>query len=215
MHTSSKAWVGSLAAIRIHWSCAVLACAVSIVPTPANAAGPEGSVVVNGVPLASDLVFKLESYYRTPIARGRYWYDTVSGAWGFEGRPIAGQLAPGMHLGGPLRADASNGNTRVFINGRELAMVEVQGLEQVCRTPVRRGRYWVNARGVGSYDGRPPFFNLAECGRRGAAGSGTDCQNYGNGQFNCSSSRTGLGVIGEGAGKGGVFIDGKVISTPN
>jgi hypothetical protein len=34
-------------------------------------------------------------------------------------------------------------------------------------------------------------------------------------KFNCSNSRTGIGMIGEGGGKGAVFVDGKVIMTPN
>lgn len=41
------------------------------------------------------------------------------------------------------------------------------------------------------------------------------CENYGGGQFNCSNQRTGIGMIGEGGGRGAVFVDGKVIMTPN
>jgi hypothetical protein len=79
------------------------------------------------------------------------------------------------------------------------------------------GRYWVLANGVGGFENLPPSFNLAVLcgGNGGGGGSSTRCENYGNGQFNCSNSRTGIGMIGEGGGKGAVFVDGKVLMTPN
>ena len=62
----------------------------------------------------------------------------------------------------------------------------------------------------------PPQFNLAVlCGAKSAGGSSMRCEDYGNGQFNCSNQNTGIGIISEGGGKGAVFIDGKVIMTPN
>ncbi|MEQ1882935.1 MAG: hypothetical protein ABL878_18435, partial [Burkholderiales bacterium] len=62
-------------------------------------------VIVNGEPLADDIVAQLESSYRTTLQPGRYWYDAVSGLWGLERGPTAGQIAPGLKLGGRLRAD--------------------------------------------------------------------------------------------------------------
>jgi len=35
------------------------------------------------------------------------------------------------------------------------------------------------------------------------------------GTFNCSNSRTGVGIISEGGGKAGVSIDGHYVQTPN
>ena len=48
-------------------------------------------------------------------------------------------------LGGPLKANASNGNTRVFINGRQLHVLDVVALQQI--TPRVSGRYWVDCSG--------------------------------------------------------------------
>src|SRR5262245_6296993 len=57
-----------------------------------------------------------------------------------------------------LRADASNGNTKVFINGRKLHVMDVLGLLQL--GPVYPGRYWVDAAGNCGFEGGPAFINL-------------------------------------------------------
>jgi len=143
-------------------------------------------VIVNGRVLSGDTVRDLERAYKTPITPGRYWYDAVSGAWGVEGAPIAGQLMPGLKLGGSLRADASRGTSGVFVNGRELTLAEVLALQQACRSPVERGRYWVNAQGLGGRENGPASFNLAAClppARSGGSSTRTYCDEQGN----CSS----------------------------
>ncbi|HEX6704512.1 MAG TPA: hypothetical protein VF169_07100 [Albitalea sp.] len=173
-------------------------------------------VVVNAVALDKPTRQALERAYGVPLVPGRYWYDPVSGVWGQEGGPAAGQIHPGLRLGGALRRDASRGHTGVIVNGRELHPMDVAALQRCVR--VIPGRYWVLANGVGGIENGPPQFNLAQlCGAAGGGGggSGTRCDNYGNGQFNCSNSRTGIGMISEGGGKGAVFVDGKVLMTPN
>lgn len=142
-------------------------------------------VIVNGQALPVKTVHALERAYRVPIAPGRYWYDRLSGAWGAEGGPIAGQMMPGLSLGGRLQANASRGDSGVFINGRELTAGEVAGLQQACRTSVHRGRYWVNAQGVGGYEGGPAIFNLAACASGSSRGSST--RTYCDDAGNCSS----------------------------
>lgn len=182
----------------------------------AAANGMAGDVVVNRVVLDSATRQALERSYGVPIAPGRYWYDPVSGVWGREGGPAAGQIHPGLRLGGPMWQKASQGNTGVVVNGRELHRLDVAALQRC--TPVIPGRYWVLANGVGGPEHGPATFNLAALcgGRSGAAGgSSTRCDNYGGGQFNCSNSRTGIGMISEGGGRGAVFVDGKVLMTPN
>jgi len=156
--------------------------------------GAEGkapaAIVVNAVPLTADTVKALQRIYPVPIRPGRYWYDPVSGAWGQEGGPIAGQMSSGMRLGGPLRADASRGTSGVFINGRQLTLGEKSYLERTCQTRAVPGRYWVNAHGVGGYERGPAFFNLARCGASSAQsrGGGSSTRTFCNPDGSCTSS---------------------------
>lgn len=172
-------------------------------------------VFVNGVLLEDSTRQALERSYGVPIKPGRYWYDQVSGVWGREGGPAEGQIHPGLRLGGPLKRDASKGATGVIVNGRELHALDVAALQRC--VAVIPGRYWVLANGLGGPEGGPPQFNLAVlCASQArGGGSSTRCDDYGGGQFNCSNPRTGIGMIGEGGGRGAVFVDGKVIMTPN
>jgi hypothetical protein len=188
-----------------------LAVAALLIMTSAFAA----DVFVNGVRLEDSARQALERGYGVPIKPGRYWYDSVSGVWGLEGGPAEGQIHPGLRLGGTLKRDASKGRTGVIVNGRELHALDVAALQRCVRVVL--GRYWVLANGVGGTEGGPAQFNLALLCKNQASGSGssTRCDNYGGGQFNCSNPRTGIGMIGEGGGRGAVFVDGKVIMTPN
>jgi len=172
-------------------------------------------VFVNGVRLEDSTQQALERTYGVPIKPGRYWYGAVSGVWGLEGGPAEGQIHPGLRLGGTLQRDASKGRTGVIVNGRELHALDVAALRR-CVTVIP-GRYWVLPNGLGGPENGPPQFNLAVlCASQGTgSGSSTRCDNYGGGQFNCSNQRTGIGMIGEGGGRGAVFVDGKVIMTPN
>lgn len=181
----------------------------------------DAGVFVNGKPLEDVKRQKMERAYGVPILPGRYWYDPVSGAWGMEGGPTIGQIHPNMAIGGDLRADASKGRTGVFFNGRQLHELDLRALDRCM--PVQPGRYWVHADGDGGREGKSASFNLKQaCGdgrnglRSGDAGrSGARCDDHGNGRYGCANARTGIGVIGEGGGKAGVFVDGKVVSTPN
>jgi hypothetical protein len=167
----------------------VVALAVPVLAQGPRPQAPGSGVIVNGAPVPPGTIADLERIYRTPIAPGRYWYDPVSGAWGREGGPIAGQIFARLRLGGPLRADASNGTSRVFVNGRELTTVEVYGLQRACGTPVYRGRYWVDAQGRGGVEGGAAIFNLAACGQQQGARSsgGSSTRTYCDGAGNCSS----------------------------
>lgn len=121
--------------------------------------GPaQGSVIINGVRLSDDKVKELEKQYRIRILPGDYWYDKMCGAWGFRGGPSVGLIPPSLDLGGLLQSNASNGNTGVFINGRELHILDVVALQQI--TPVYQGRYWVDAQGNIGLEGGPALTNL-------------------------------------------------------
>ena len=161
----------------------------------AHGAAP-AEVIVNGIALKSEQVNFLQQQYSVRVLPGRYWYDAVSGVWGVEGGPTRGQIYPGLELGGRLRADASQGNTGVFVNGRELHPNDVTALQRC--TPVYRGRYWVNAQGIGGMEGGPPMFNLvALCNAQRQTSSGRTWHN-GDGSWSYRNDATGTSVISDG-----------------
>jgi hypothetical protein len=123
---------------------------------PATALADQPGIVVNGQPLSMQEVLD----YGVDVPPGRYWYDQVSGLWGAEGGPSVGQITPGLPLGGTLEVDASSGSTGVFINGREIHMLELLELQQLFGE-VPLGRYWLGADGVGGLEGGPATFSLA------------------------------------------------------
>jgi hypothetical protein len=116
------------------------------------------SVIINGVPLSDALINSAERTWGA-LADGAYWYDPICGAWGMQGGPCVGYCTPGLQLGGPLRANASNGQTGLLINGRELPLVELpfwQGLG--LSAP---GHYWLDATGNYGVQGGVAWGNLA------------------------------------------------------
>lgn len=158
--------------------------------------GDNSRVIVNSVRLSADKIRLLERQYHVRVRDGRYWYDSFSGAWGFEGGPTVGLIHPGLALGGSLKANASGGTTGVFINGRELHPYDVAGLQRC--TSVYRGRYWVNAQGIGGVQGGPPLFNLAAlCAPRQSSGSKSSRTWFNaDGSWSHHSDITGISMIG-------------------
>jgi hypothetical protein len=130
---------------------------LSAAATPSLAAQTR-QVTVNRVRLTDQQVKTFEQRWRIQVNDGKYWYDKVSGAWGMDGGPTAGWIMPGLDLGGPLPADASAGSTGVFINGRELHVMDVAALMRL--GPVYQGRWWVDAQGTFGLEGGPPMGNL-------------------------------------------------------
>jgi hypothetical protein len=131
---------------------------------PASSSAGPREVIVNGTRLSDETVAQLERAFRVRILDGRYWYDRLCGAWGLDGGPTAGLIPAGLDLGGPLKANASRGNTGVVVNGRELPIEDVLQLQQV--TVVAQGRYWLDAAGNVGYEGRPgAILNLVQLSR--------------------------------------------------
>jgi hypothetical protein len=153
-------------------------------------AAQQRQVIVNRTQISDQAVRSYEQRWNIRIQDGSYWYDRMSGAWGLEGGPTAGWIAPGLDLGGPLRADASGGNTGVFINGRELHLIDVQALMQIVQ--VQRGRWWVDARGNFGPEGGPVWGNLVLLAQqRGKAGGNwstysSDGHSFIGGDGNCT-----------------------------
>ena len=156
-------------------------------------------VVVNDVVLSNRTVQQLEFAFSTKIQPDAYWYDSVSGLWGRQGGPSIGQLPPHLKLGGPLRADASLGNTGVFVNGRQLHQTEVQALIQRFGS-VTPGRYWMNASFVGGFENGPAVFDL-RARQRGPAGY--------------NRQTLGGGLMSDGACAGYLHPDGPTVMTGN
>jgi len=153
----------------------------------------QGAIVVNGRALSAETVRQLQQIYPVAISPGRYWYDPISGAWGREGEPIAGQMLAGLSLGGPLQASASRGNSGVFINGRQLTDGEKAYIERLCLTPVAPARYWIMASGIGGFEGGPAFFNLAQCpGAQQNSGPRSMSRTYCDANGACTST----GILG-------------------
>jgi hypothetical protein len=145
---------------------------VGALPPSGFADGSSQNIYVNGVKLDRTTIRSLEVYYGVQMRSGRYWYDKVSGLWGLEGGPSMGQIMPALNVGGSLKVHASGGTTGVFINGRELHPLEVRYLMSIFGQVIP-GRYWLNAQGIGGFEGGPPMFNL----NTNAFGSGSG-QNY-------------------------------------
>jgi hypothetical protein len=127
------------------------------------------SVFINGVRLSDEQLHSIDQTYRVSVPDGHYWYDRACGAWGMEGGPQAGVAVAGLDLGGPLRPDASNGNTGVFVNGRELHALDVQRLGALVGNVIP-GRWWVDAQGNFGPDGWPMVGNLFMIGRAHPSG---------------------------------------------
>jgi len=146
------------------WIAALLL--ISIAPM----AGSQETVIVNGAALDAQTLGQLQAAYGQ-IAPGRYWYDPVSGLWGRERGPHSGQIMPGLRLGGPLQRNASGNGTSVIINGRAIHPSELAQLQQLFGQ-VSPGRYWLNAQGIGGYEGGPPQFNLPAAAAQRSGGGG-------------------------------------------
>lgn len=163
----------------------------------ARHSGKRQAVIVNGAALDARTLAQLERAYRSSIRPGRYWYDAVSGLWGFEKGPAAGQIQSGLALG-RLRSNASGGGTGIYLNGREIHPLERAYLVRLYGARnVRPGRYWMNARGIGGYEGGPAFFNLGA-----SASSGRSMTGY---------STTGA-VLGGGGAVGYIDSDGRGVT---
>ncbi|KAK1438497.1 hypothetical protein QVD17_04306 [Tagetes erecta] len=77
-------------------------------------------VCVNGQILTERAVKKAEKL-AGPIHPGEYWYDSLAGFWGVMNQPCLGIIPPFIEeFDHPMPKSCAAGNTRVFVNGREL-----------------------------------------------------------------------------------------------
>lgn len=139
--------------------------------SPSPSSPPARQVFVNGVQLRDAQVTMLEQKYATKLPDGNYWYDRICGAWGAMGGPVLCTIEPNQDLGGRLQPGASNGDTGVFINGRELHYLEIALLQHVVPIIIP-GRWWLDALGNFGSEGGPMLGNLwAYAQNQGSSGT--------------------------------------------
>ncbi|XP_031129420.1 extra-large guanine nucleotide-binding protein 1-like [Ipomoea triloba] len=116
---------------------------------------PSSVVCVNGKRLSGGELAVLQSCPHPPkkMKPGRYWYDKVSGFWGKEGRKPCQIISPQLTVGDTIKRDASNGNTDVFINNREITKSELFMLKVIgihCEWSIH---FWLSADGAYQQEG--------------------------------------------------------------
>ena len=144
-----------------------------------------GEVIINGAALSRRGYDEFVQRYRVAPAAGSYWYDAQSGLWGLAGQASAGFLLPG-HDFGALAADASQGNTRIFLNGRELPQAEVLVFGSLIG-PILPGRYWLDGQGNYGYEGMAlavgNLYVMAVAGAVSSGGGGGGGDNFWSSRF--------------------------------
>ena len=161
-----------------------------------TAAARAGDVIINGRTLNASERRALASQYGVAPIPGNYWYDTNSGLYGVIGHQAYGFMRPG-HAFGSLNANASKGNTNVFINGRELPQGEWLVWSYMLGTPIMVGSYWLDGSGNAGYAGNPmPIINLYAAARQNSYnGRGGSGDNFWSTRFSAGNSDGDRGYV--------------------
>ena len=146
-------------------------------------------VRINGSVLTPEQIQEFAALYGVQPVPGDYWYDAMSGLYGTMGQQAMGMMMPG-HLLGELPENASNGDTGVFMNGRNLTAVEVNYINLLIGTQALPGRYWLDAFGNCGVEGLLiPLVNFYEVSRIRFGNGGGD--NFWSSHFSAGNSDSG------------------------
>ncbi|KAG8364279.1 hypothetical protein BUALT_Bualt19G0111800 [Buddleja alternifolia] len=112
-------------------------------------------ICVNDKPLCLEELVILQSCKNPPkkLRPGNYWYDKVSGFWGKEGQKPSQIISAQLALGSQIREDASNGDTKVYINNREITKPELWMLKAAGIHCEGEPHFWVTADGSYQLEG--------------------------------------------------------------
>ncbi len=151
--------------------------------------GESEQVIINGVALNAAQVREFKNTYGIEPKPGNYWYDAKSGLYGVVGYPAFGFMLPG-HNFGIMDSKVSNGNTGIFVNGRELPMSEYTVWSYIVGNWIQPGRYWLDGKGNAGYEGSPiPIINLYVAARQNAyRGQGSGGDNFWSTRFSAGNS---------------------------
>ncbi|KAL0739419.1 hypothetical protein Bca4012_015629 [Brassica carinata] len=114
-------------------------------------------ISVNGRPLSEEELDKLQTCPNPPkkLKPGDYWYDKLAGYWGKVGEKPCQIISPNMNIGGSTMIEkASNGDTEIFINSREITKTELMMLKMVGVQCEGKPHFWVNSDGTYQEEGQ-------------------------------------------------------------
>src|SRR5512138_3600560 len=143
------------------------------------------AIAINHAPLGPSqgaTLEQLEASAGVRLPDGEYWYDATSGAFGAWGQPLAVLIGPGLDLGPPVPADASHGDSGVFVNGRELQRSEVAYLVTLLDSPLQPGRYFIDSSGNAGVEGGPVLVNLVAAAQARTRSNGAASGNAAGGK---------------------------------
>ncbi|KAH7832999.1 hypothetical protein Vadar_002211 [Vaccinium darrowii] len=117
---------------------------------------PPQLIYVNGKPLCHEELVALQMCRNPPkkLKPGRYWYDKVSGFWGKEGEKPCQIITAHLNVGYPIMLKASNGDTNIRINNREITKAELRMLQWAGIHCEGYPHFWVDADGSYQEEGQ-------------------------------------------------------------
>ncbi|WOH04672.1 hypothetical protein DCAR_0624083 [Daucus carota subsp. sativus] len=84
----------------------------------------------------------------------KYWYDKVSGLWGKEGKKPCQIISAQLSVGDQIMRNASNGNTNILVNNREITRSELWMLEFAGINCEGKPHFWMSADGSFQEEGQ-------------------------------------------------------------